>query len=76
MKYYYIYDNDNGILVCDTDSRKEAFTSILNHLIEANGTDVPEPIMFPMNSKYQDGRSVIVQAQKAYKNIIGFIPDE
>lgn len=88
MKYH-IWDNDNAVMVCATESRKEAFTAILNHLIEANGTKVPDPIMWPVavlpkpNKQMPDDRpvsndawSVITQAQDAYDRIIGFIPME
>ena len=51
-----------------------AFTAILNHLIEANASEVPDPIMWPMNSTNPDSRSVIRQAEKAYERITGFIP--
>ena len=47
---YHIWDNDNGVMVCTTDSRKEAFTAILNHLIEANASEVPDPIMGSHNT--------------------------
>lgn len=47
MKYC-IWDNDNGVMVCATEIRKEAFTAVLNHLIEANGSEVPDPIMWPV----------------------------
>lgn len=73
MKYH-IWDNDNGVVVCATDSRKEAFTAILNHLIEANGSTVPDPIMWPVEGIQPDARSVIKQAEEAYERITGFIP--
>lgn len=86
MKYY-IWDNDNAVMVCITESRKEAFTAILNHLIEANGTAVPDPIMWPvatlprpneqmpdLGPVSEDGWSVIRQAQDAYNKIICLIP--
>ncbi len=76
MKYH-IWDNDNAVMVCTTDSRKEAFTAILNHLIEANASEVPDPIMWPVadvNSIREDGWSLIRQAEKAYNRIVGFIP--
>ena len=86
MKYY-IWDNDNAIMVCATESRKEAFTAILNHLIKAAGSEVDDPIMWPVaalpqpNEQMPDTRpvsedcwSVIRQAQGAYERIEGFIP--
>lgn len=86
MKYR-IWDNDNAVMVCGTNDRKKAFTAILNHLIEANASEVPDPIMWPVvdltrpedqlpdvNYIREDGWSVIRQAQKAYNRIIGFIP--
>ncbi len=86
MKYY-IYDNDNAVMVCATDIRKEAFTAILNHLIDANGSEIPDPIMWPvagpanpgnqmpnLGSVSVDSWSVIRQAQAAYERITGFIP--
>ena len=86
MKYY-IWDNDNAVMVCATESRKEAFTAILNHLIEANGSEVPDPIMWPvaalptpdqqmpdLGPVSEDAWGVIRQAQVAYTQIIGFIP--
>lgn len=86
-KKYYIYDNDNAVMVCGTNSRKEAFTAVLNHLIEANGSEVPDPIMWPVAgpAKHEgqmpnlgpvsaDAWSVIRQAQAAYERITGFIP--
>lgn len=84
---YHIYDNDNAVMVCATDSRKEAFTAVLNHLIEANASEVPDPIMWPVasltkpedqmpdvNAIRQDAWSLIRQAQAAYERITGFIP--
>ena len=84
---YYIWDNDNAVMVCTTDSRKEAFTAILNHLIEANASEVPDPIMWPVATLAKpenqmpdvtdiraDAWSVIRQAQTAYERITGFIP--
>lgn len=84
---YNIWDNDNAVMVCATDSRKEAFTAILNHLIEANASKVPDPIMWPVahltrpedqmpdvSAIRQNAWSVIGQAQEAYNRIIGFIP--
>ena len=47
---------------------------ILNHLIEANASEVPDPIMWPMTGSNQDSRSVIKQAEEAYERITGFIP--
>lgn len=86
MKYH-IWDNDNGVMVCTTDSRKEAFTAVLNHLIEANASEIPDPIMWPVanltrpedqmpdvNAIRQDAWSLIQQAQAAYERITGFIP--
>lgn len=86
MKYY-IYDNDNGAMVCATDSRKDAFAAVLAHLIDADASEVPDPIMFPVDrpanpdaqmpatkSKHDDVWSVIRQAQAAYKQIAGYIP--
>ena len=86
MKYH-IWDNDNAVMVCTTDSRKEAFTAILNHLIEANASEIPDPIMWPVanltrpedqmpdvNAIRQDAWSLIQQAQAAYERITGFIP--
>lgn len=73
MKYH-IWDNDNAVMVCTTDSRKEAFTAILNHLIEANASEVPDPIMWPVDAVHEDARSVIRQAVEAYVRITGFIP--
>ncbi len=86
MKYY-IWDNDNGVMVCAADNRKEAFTAVLNHLIEANGSEVPDPIMWPvaalpkpedqmpkLEPVSEDAWSVIRQAQEAYGRIAGFIP--
>lgn len=86
MKYY-IWDNDNAVMVCTTDSRKEAFTAILNHLIEANASEVPDPIMWPvaalpmaneqmpnLEPVSEDAWSLIRQAQVAYERITGFIP--
>lgn len=86
MKYH-IWDNDNAVMVCATDSRKEAFTAVLNHLIEANASKVPDPIMWPMTNLAKpedemadmdtiraDGWSLIKQAEKAYERITGFIP--
>lgn len=86
MKYR-IWDNDNAVMVCGTNSRKEAFTAILNHLIEANASEVPDPVMWPavdltrpedrlpdVNFIREDGWSVIRQAQEAYDRITGFIP--
>ena len=86
MKYY-IWDNDNGVMVCATESRKEAFTAILNHLIEANGSEVPDPIMWPiatlpkpdeqmpnLEPVSENAWSLIRQAQEAYERITGFIP--
>ena len=86
MKYY-IYDNDNGAMVCATDSRKDAFAAVLAHLIDADTSEVPDPIMFPVDrpanpdaqmpatkSKHDDVWSVIRQAQAAYKQIAGYIP--
>ena len=83
----HIWDNDNAVMVCSTDSRKEAFTAILKHLIEANGSEVPDPIMWPITSIYKpneqmpetapvydDAWSLIRQAQEAYNRITGFIP--
>lgn len=85
---YYIWDNDNAVMVCATESRKEAFTAILNHLIEANGIEIPNPIMWPVaklptpNEQMPDIRervsddawSVITQAQDAYNKIVCLIP--
>ena len=71
---YHIWDNDNGVMVCTTDSRKEAFTAILNHLIEANASEVPDPIMWTVGVIDSDARSVIRQATEAYERIVGFIP--
>ena len=84
---YHIWDNDNAVMVCATDSRKEAFTAVLNHLIEANASEVPDPIMWPVasltkpedqmpdvNAIRQDAWSLIRQAQAAYERITGFIP--
>ncbi|MCI9484250.1 MAG: hypothetical protein HFH27_07285 [Clostridiaceae bacterium] len=84
---YYIWDNDNAVMVCATESRKEAFTAVLNHLIEANCSEVPDPIMWPVaafpNPNEQmpdtrlvseDGWSLIRQAQDAYNKIVGLIP--
>lgn len=86
MKYY-IWDNDNAVTVCITENRKEAFASILAHLIDANGSEVPDPVMWPVASisspneqmpgtrpELEDGWSVIRQAQEAYNRIVGFIP--
>ncbi len=86
MKYC-IYDNDNAVMVCATDSRKEAFTAVLNHLIEADGSEVPDPIMWPVSgpAKHedqmpklgpvsQDAWRVVQQAQEAYKRIVWLIP--
>ena len=73
MKYH-IWDNDNAVTICATDSRKEAFTAILNHLIEANASEVPDPIMWPVDTVHEDARSVIRQAEEAYERITGFIP--
>ncbi len=86
MKYY-IWDNDNAVMVCATDSRKEAFTTVLNHLIEANGSEVPDPIMWPvaalpksenempdLKPVSEDAWGLIRQAQVAYERITGFIP--
>ena len=83
----YIYDNDNGVMVCTTESRKEAFTAILKHLIEANSFEVPDPIMWPVATLPKpedqmpdigpisaDAWSVVRQAQEAYNRITGFIP--
>lgn len=84
---YQIWDNDNAVMVCITDSRKEAFAAILAHLIDANGSEVPDPIMWPVASiskpneqmpgtgpARDNGWSVILQAQEAYGQIVGFIP--
>ena len=86
MKYY-IYDNDNGVMVCATDNRKEAFPAILNHLIAADGSEVPDPIMWPVDGparpedlmpatkhRHDDAWSVIRQAQAAYEQIAEYIP--
>lgn len=85
MKYY-IWDNDNAVMVCITKSRKKAFAAILAHLIDANGSEVPDPIMWPVTSTSSpneqmpatapalNGWSVILQAQEAYNRILGFIP--
>lgn len=88
MKYI-IWDNDNGQAVCSTQSRKAAFTAILAHLIEADGSEVNDPIMWPLASilhpenampaisqGYADAWSVINQAQEAFDKIRGFIPAE
>jgi len=81
MKYY-IWDNDNGVMVCAAESRKEAFTAVLNHLIEATGSEVPDPIMWPvvappkaedqmpkLGPVSEDAWTLIRQAQKAYGRI-------
>lgn len=86
MKYY-IWDNDNAVMVCATNSRKEEFTAVLNHLIEANGSEVPDPIMWPvatlptpgeqmpnLEAVSEDAWSLIRQAHVAYERITGFIP--
>ena len=86
MKYH-ILDDDNAVTVCATDSRKEAFTAILNHLIEANASEVHGPLLWPVpnlarpedqmpdvNAISQDAWSVIRQAQAAYERITTFIP--
>lgn len=87
MKYY-VWDNDNAVLVCATHDRKAAFTAILTHLIECSGSEETEdPIMWPVESllrpekqmpevgpMYDDCRSLIRQAQTAYDRITGLIP--
>lgn len=88
MKYN-IFDNDNDVMVCTTDSRKEAFTAILNHLIAAHDSDVPDPIMWPVadlakpedqmpdvSAIRQDAWSVIRQAKNDYEKIVCLIPME
>lgn len=79
MKYY-IWDNDNAVLVCSTNSRKEAFKAVLNHLIEANDSEVPDPIMWPgyttedMYINQEKALTLIQQATEAYERIAGIIP--
>lgn len=86
MKYC-IYDNDKAVMVCATDSRMEAFIAVLNHLIEANSFEVPDPFMWPVAAPAkhedqmpdvspvsEDAWSVVRQAQEAYERIVGFIP--
>ena len=85
MKYQ-VWDNDNGIIVCCTDSRKEAFGAVLNHLIKAADSEVTDPIMWPVKSvenpneqmpgttaHYNDCWAVIRWAQMAYNRIADLI---
>lgn len=86
MKYC-VWDQDNSVMVCSTDSRREAFTDILTHLIETHFSWSPCPTMIPAEAVY--GRKererehyyefhpvfeVINQATAAYERINWFIP--
>ena len=76
MKYR-VWDNDKATNVCYTDDRKEAFAQILNHLIMND-----DPVLWPVFGfnetnfclDLSDSKSVLVQAKRAYKAIIGEIP--
>lgn len=81
---YCIWDIDNSAMVCNTDNRKEAFTSILNHLIKHNDSEIDDPMVWPLipipeqitdiNIIRTNAWSVISQAHEAYNRITGFIP--
>lgn len=84
MKYR-IWDNDYAVMVCDTTSRKDAFTAILARYVATHGSDVPEPIMWPVapasKEMMPDDRAaqnaawiVINEARAAYNLIADMIP--
>lgn len=66
---YYIWDNDNAILVCATYDRKKAFAAVLTHLIEAHGSEIPDPIMYAMIENQKDALTLIHQAEEAFEKI-------
>ena len=71
---YRVWDNDNAHEVCFTGSHKEAFTTVLNYLIELKETEFCDPIMIPMNGSCADTQSMIKQAENAYRLITAYIP--
>lgn len=75
MYKYLIWDNDNAVNVCNTDSKKEAFKAILAHLIDCdcNPDYVSDPIMWSSYC-YKDAEELIEYAHMAYNRMKRFIP--
>lgn len=84
-----IWDEDSSVVICATESRKEAFIAILNHLIKSTGREANNPIMWPIANlsmqdahmpnikpKAKDAWDLILEAQVAYNQISNFIPVE
>lgn len=83
---YNIWDNDNAVLVCSTDSQRDAFEAILNYLIAAHDSEIPDPIMWPVANPddpenqmpdvaaIQSAWRVINLAKDAYNRISEIIP--
>lgn len=70
---YFVWDNDNDVLVCATYDRYKAFADILKHLIKAHSSEIPNPIMCAIIENQEDALTLIHQAEEAFEKIADIV---